>query len=104
MPLNPHESFPYQRIVVIGVTGCGKSYLAEKLARKLDLGFIELDALYWKPGWVDSDDEEFRQKVEAAARRGGGLAGLSLPPDLRAPMEAHPDTLVDAGTALGHQL
>ena len=51
---------------MIGITGCGKSVLAERLAQKLGLNFIELDALYWKPGWVDSDLEEFRQKVEAS--------------------------------------
>ena len=69
-------SFPYKRIVVIGVTGCGKSMLAEKLAQKLGLDFIELDALNWKPDWVESDIEEFRQKVESATRAPGwALAG-----------------------------
>ncbi|MBI4731928.1 MAG: AAA family ATPase [Chloroflexi bacterium] len=58
--------FPYQRIVVVGVTGCGKSTMAERLAAKLALEFIELDALFWKPGWFDSTREEFREKVEAA--------------------------------------
>jgi adenylate kinase family enzyme len=60
--------FPYHRIVVVGVTGCGKSMLAEKLAQGLGLDFIDLDALYWKPDWVESSDEEFRAKVEAATR------------------------------------
>ena len=68
MAPNPPVPFPYKRIVVIGVTGCGKSVLAEKLALKLGLNFIELDALNWKPGWVESGAEEFRQKVEAATR------------------------------------
>ena len=68
MEPNPPVPFPYKRIVVIGVTGCGKSVLAEKLALKLGLNFIELDALNWKPGWVESGVEEFRQKVEAATR------------------------------------
>jgi len=67
-PPNPPASFHYQRIVVIGVTGCGKSVLAEQLAQKLGLEFIELDALNWKPGWVASELEEFRQKVELATR------------------------------------
>jgi adenylate kinase family enzyme len=58
-------SFPYNRIVVVGVTGCGKSTLAEQLAHKLGLIYIELDALHWKPGWVTPADEEFREKVEA---------------------------------------
>jgi adenylate kinase family enzyme len=68
--------FPYQRIVVIGVTGCGKSTLAQNLARKLNLVYIELDALNWKPGWVGSEDQEFREKVEAVTRAPGWvLAG-----------------------------
>jgi len=61
-------SFPYKRIVVVGVTGSGKSRLAEILAQKLGLNFIDLDALYWKPDWVDSEDEEFQEKVAAATR------------------------------------
>jgi adenylate kinase family enzyme len=59
-------SFPYRRIVVVGVTSSGKSLLAEKLALKLGLNFIELDALFWKPGWVESSNEEFRARVDTA--------------------------------------
>jgi adenylate kinase family enzyme len=69
-------SFPYKRIVVVGATGCGKSTLAENLAHKLGLNYIELDALYWKPDWVGSSNEEFREKVEAAIQTPGwALAG-----------------------------
>jgi adenylate kinase family enzyme len=70
------SSFPYKHIVVVGATGCGKSTLAERLARKLHLDFIELDALYWKPDWIGSDSEEFREKVDTATRSPGwALAG-----------------------------
>lgn len=68
--------FPYKRIVVVGATGCGKSTLAEILASKLNLDYIELDALYWHPDWVGSSDAEFRQKVDLATRPPGWvLAG-----------------------------
>jgi adenylate kinase family enzyme len=63
--------FPYKRIVVVGVTGSGKSMLAERLARKLGLDFIELDAIYWKPDWVGSSNDEFRDKVEKAIQAPG---------------------------------
>jgi adenylate kinase family enzyme len=67
---------PYQRIVVVGVTGSGKSTLAERLASRFVLDYIELDALYWKPGWEESCREEFREKVERATRAPGWvLAG-----------------------------
>jgi adenylate kinase family enzyme len=63
--------FPYQRIVVVGATSSGKSTLAERLAQKLNLNYIELDALYWKAGWVGSSEDEFREKVKAATENTG---------------------------------
>lgn len=59
-------TFPYRRIIVIGVTSAGKSTLAENLAAKLGIDFIELDALHWEPDWVDAPLEIFRQRVETA--------------------------------------
>jgi adenylate kinase family enzyme len=74
--MNTKTPFPYKRIVVVGVTGCGKSTMADRLAKKLGLEFIELDALYWKPNWVACTDEEFRAKVETATQAPGwALAG-----------------------------
>jgi len=54
------------RIAVIGTTSSGKSALAAQLARLFDLSFVELDALFWKPGWVESPDAEFLPRVAAA--------------------------------------
>ena len=58
--------FPYNRIVVVGATGCGKSTLAERLANIFGFDFVELDSIYWKPGWVDSAPDEFRNAVDRA--------------------------------------
>jgi adenylate kinase family enzyme len=62
------ESFPYQRIVVIGTTSSGKSTLAEQLAQKIGADFIELDALNWGPNWTPAGDELLRARVEEATR------------------------------------
>ncbi|MFN8638731.1 MAG: AAA family ATPase [Dehalococcoidia bacterium] len=59
-----------ERIVVAGNTGSGKSTLAEALARRLDLPFVELDALFWLPNWTEPDAEDFRAKVRAATEGG----------------------------------
>jgi len=59
-------SFPYQRVVVVGATGSGKSTLAEQLAGRFGFEFIELDALYWLPGWEPASEQEFRHRVAQA--------------------------------------
>ena len=60
------SSFRYQRIVVIGTTSSGKSTLAARLAKRLSIEFIELDALHWEPNWQEAPLEVFRARVEKA--------------------------------------
>lgn len=55
-----------QRIVVVGTSGSGKSTLAAALARRLDAEFVELDALFWLPGWEQATIEVFRERVSGA--------------------------------------
>ncbi len=62
------DSFPYCRVVVVGATGSGKSTLAQRLARRLDLTYIELDALHWEPNWTEAPNDIFRQRVDQATR------------------------------------
>lgn len=62
----PMSSFPYKRIVVIGVTSSGKSTLAQTLAKRFDMKFIELDALHWEPNWQGAPLDVFRERVEQA--------------------------------------
>lgn len=64
VPLGP-------RVVVGGVSGSGKSTLATELARRIGGTRIELDALFHKPGWDASTDEEFLAKVVAALAAAG---------------------------------
>ena len=62
------SQFPYQRVVIVGVTSSGKSTLAEKLARRFDMNCIELDALHWEPDWQEAPLEIFRSRVEKATQ------------------------------------
>jgi hypothetical protein len=58
------------RIVVVGSTGSGKTTLARAIAARLDLPYVELDALHWEPNWSEAPDDVFRRRVETALAPG----------------------------------
>ena len=59
------------RINVRGTSGSGKSTFARSLAGILDVPYVEIDHLHWKPGWVESSPEELREKVDLATSGDG---------------------------------
>ena len=52
-----------ERIIIIGCGGAGKSTLARQLGEKLDLPVVHLDSIFWLPGWVEMDRDEFDRRV-----------------------------------------
>lgn len=69
-----------RRIHVMGNSSSGKSTLAERLSRALELPLVELDALNWEPGWVglnDHDPAEFERRIEAATEGDGWVVAGS---------------------------
>lgn len=55
-----------KKIIVIGTTGSGKSTVAKALSGKLGFPYIQLDAIFWKPNWNTSSDDEFFDKIQKA--------------------------------------
>ena len=49
-----------------GTSGSGKTTFARSLAERLNLSFVELDALHHGPNWSEPTDEEFRARVRGA--------------------------------------
>ena len=55
-----------KRIQVVGSAGAGKSTLGAALSACLGCPLVELDELYWQPGWQPASPEAFRAAVAAA--------------------------------------
>jgi adenylate kinase family enzyme len=47
------------RILITGNAGGGKSVLARKLAAARDLPYFEVDAILWRPGWIEAPQAEY---------------------------------------------
>jgi adenylate kinase family enzyme len=52
-----------RRVNVKGTSGSGKTTVAQELARRLGVPYVELDALHHGPNWSEPTDEEFRARV-----------------------------------------
>ena len=63
-----------RRVNVKGTPGSGKSMFAAELARRLDLPYVELDAIHWtRRNWEEPAAEDFQATVrEAMAARPDG--------------------------------
>lgn len=52
-----------ERILIIGCGGAGKSTLARQLGEKLNLPVVHLDSIFWLPGWVEMEKDEFDARI-----------------------------------------
>jgi adenylate kinase family enzyme len=55
----------YDRILVYGVTGSGKTVFAERLSACTGIPWHSVDDLTWEPGWLPVPDDEQRRRIEA---------------------------------------
>ncbi|MBW4077047.1 MAG: hypothetical protein HIU84_00755 [Acidobacteria bacterium] len=49
-----------QRIAIVGSPGSGKTRLARAMSERTGIALISLDHKYWKPGWRETPDEQWR--------------------------------------------
>jgi adenylate kinase family enzyme len=60
-----------RRVAVVGNSGAGKSMLAARLARRLGVLHVELDAIFHLPDWRELPEDDFRAAVLAATAGDG---------------------------------
>ena len=58
-----------QRVLVMGSSGSGKSTFARGLSDITGIPTVSIDALFWKPGWVESERAEFERRMIEAAQQ-----------------------------------
>jgi len=63
-----------RRIAIIGPGGAGKTTLATELADILGLERVELDRLFWKPGWIETPLAEWEEIQREALLREAWIA------------------------------
>ena len=83
-----------QRIVIIGTTGSGKTFLAQRLAAAKGLTMIDLDDLRFEKNWVELQDDIFRQRVTDELNRHFGWIAAGNYSILRDILWLKADTLI----------
>lgn len=57
-----------RRVIVTGLAGAGKSTFSRALSAKIGLPVIHLDVHFWKPGWVEPSEDEWREEQRSLLR------------------------------------
>jgi adenylate kinase family enzyme len=58
-----------QRILIVGVSGTGKTRLAKRLSGKLHIPVILLDTIFWKENWQEEDPKVVESKIRNAIQK-----------------------------------
>jgi adenylate kinase family enzyme len=95
-----------RRVNVKGTSGSGKTTFAIELARRLELPYVELDALHHGPNWSAASAEEFRARVRETmdAAPGGWVLDGNYEGKLGDTLIGSADTIVWLDLPLGLKL
>jgi len=90
----PDDTWDMERCVIVGAAGCGKTTLGKRLADHFESPFYDIDALFWKPGWVESQTDELRALTSAATAGKRWVIAGNYTSQLRDIVWSRADTLI----------
>jgi adenylate kinase family enzyme len=78
---------PGRRVVVVGTSGSGKSYVAQRLATVIGVPYVCNDAIIWRANWTPSPKPQRLNEFDIATRGDGwtfdgNLGSLKDPEDI----------------------
>ncbi len=68
----PHARKTDLRVLVVGISGAGKTTFAQRLSNATGAALIDIDVVNWRPGWVswgDTEPEAFIAEIDALSRQ-----------------------------------
>ena len=80
--------------IIASASGNGKTTIGRRLAARLGVPYVELDALVHGPGWVETPDDELRRIVEPIVRADGWVIDGTYPRKLGSLVLDSADTVV----------
>lgn len=82
-------------VAVIGNSGGGKSLLARRLAPRLGVPYVDLDAILWQPGWQLTPIPAYQaEHARLIAQEQWLLDGLGLPESIPSRLERATDIVL----------
>jgi adenylate kinase family enzyme len=63
---DPDTFLTMRRVVIVGVTGAGKTTFARQLASRLGCPHVEMDALHWLTDWRETPLDTFHTQISVA--------------------------------------
>jgi adenylate kinase family enzyme len=87
----PTTSARPRRVAVVGTSGSGKTTFSIRLADRLGVRHVELDAHFWQPDWQQPDRDAFNERMIAIL---AGLDGWVCDGNYGSIAADHADTIV----------
>jgi adenylate kinase family enzyme len=66
------DIFAYNRIIIVGNNGSGKSFLAKELSAITGLPLVHFDVEFWRPNWEEPPKEEWIKNKWSSQQRKSG--------------------------------